>query len=82
VVTVRRPSLAVEVAVEIPSAPDREDALTDELEDVEPELLADAEAPVESFDRSELAFGRAGGVTVLDPSGDMRTTSQSSGNTS
>jgi hypothetical protein len=81
VVTVRTPSLAVEVAEAVPwSAPDREEALTDELDDVEPELFAETEEPAEPFGRA--AFGRDGGVTVLDPSADIRTISQSSGRTS
>jgi hypothetical protein len=79
VVTVRRPSSVVDVAEALaPSAPDRDEARTELLAEDDPELRADTEAPAEPWPAPDRAFGRRGGVTVLDPSAAIRTTSQSS----
>jgi hypothetical protein len=79
VVTVRRPSFVVDVAKALPpSAPDRDEARTELLEEDEPELRAETEAAAGPEPPPDLAFGRMGGVTDLVPSPAIRTTSQSS----
>lgn len=59
-----------------PSAPDRDEARTELLEEDEPELRAETEAAAGPEPALDLAFGRIGGVTVLVPSPEIRTTSQ------